>query len=209
MVRRSLPKMPGLDAKPIYTPRLALRPFRRRDVRALDEAVRASLTDLGRWLPWAGAGYDRSVAQQFVRDSMQSWAEGKAFDYAIRRPADPDRHLGNVSVWFTQRNGPVGEVGYWTRSDVAGSGIATEAAAAVLGVAFERLQMHRVVLRIAVGNRASERIAEKLGFTQEGLLREEVKVGGRWIDHTIWVFLEQEWRVERPRYVAAGWIKPG
>lgn len=209
MVRRSLPGVPSLDAKPLYTPRLLLRPFRRRDVRALDEAVRASLSDLGRWLPWAGAGYDRSVAQQFIRDSMQSWSDGKAFDYAIRRPADPDRHLGNVSVWFTSRNGPVGEVGYWTRSDVAGTGIGTEAAAALLGIAFEHLRMHRVVLRIAVGNKPSERIAEKLGFIREGLLREEVKIGGHWVDHTIWGLLEQEWRTERSRYVTEGWIKAG
>jgi ribosomal-protein-serine acetyltransferase len=200
-----LPDVPTLDPKARYTSSLLLRPFRRRDVKALDEAVQASLAELGRWLPWAAGGYDRSVAQQFVRDSVQSWAEAKAYDFVIRRPADPDRHLGNVSVWYTSRAGPVGEVGYWVRTDEAGRGIATEAVAGILEAAFEEVGMHRVVLRIAVGNRGSERIAEKLGFVQEGLLREEVQVAGKWLDHTIWGLLDHEWRVLRSRYVEAGW----
>jgi RimJ/RimL family protein N-acetyltransferase len=54
--------------------------------------------------------------------------------------------------------------------------------------------MHRVILRIAVGNRASERVAEKLGFFREGILREEIKVRGNWLDHSVWGLLEHEYR---------------
>ena len=66
--------------------------------------------------------------------------------------------------------------------------------------------MHRVSVRIAVGNTASERVAEKLGFLNEGLLREEVKVGSAWLDHTVWGLLEREWRVEKRRYEAEAWV---
>ncbi len=45
-----------------------------------------------------------------------------------------------------------------------------------------------------MGNRGSERVAEKLGFSNEGTLREEVKVGSSWLDHTVWGLLEDEWR---------------
>jgi len=61
-------------------------------------------------------------------------------------------------------------------------------------VAFEELRLHRVVLRIAVGNRASERVAEKLGFTREGVLREELEVHGKWLDHTVYSLLEHEYQ---------------
>ena len=67
--------------------------------------------------------------------------------------------------------------------------------------------MHRITLRIAVGNRASERVAEKLGFTQEGLLRKEVLVHGVWLDHTLWALLEEEFRRELPRWVEMGWVE--
>ena len=68
-----------LDSRLRTTPRFTLRPFRRRDVVALHEAVLSSQKELQPWLPWANS-YDRSVAQRFVRDSAAAWAEGKAFD---------------------------------------------------------------------------------------------------------------------------------
>ena len=198
--------MPSLSSNPRMTPRLLMRPFRRRDATALHEAVAASLNELRPWLPWAAAGYSKGVATHFVRDSAAAWTEGRAFDFALRRISDPNRHLGNVSVWFTSRPNLIGEVGYWIRSDETGRGICTEAVARILQVAFDELRMHRVVLRIAVGNVASERVAAKLGFRHEGLLRDEVKVGDRWLDHTIWGILEDEWRVERERYRAEAWV---
>ena len=92
------------------------------------------------------------------------------------------------------------------RSDESGKGICTEATARVLQVAFEELGMHRVSLRIAVGNIGSERVAEKLGFLHEGLLRDEVKVGSTWLDHTVWGLLDREWRVEKIRYETEAWV---
>jgi ribosomal-protein-serine acetyltransferase len=189
-----------------FTPRLALRPFRRRDAGAIHEAVKASIQDLQLWLPWASRDYSKSVSQHFVRDSISAWNEGRAFDFAIRRREDPDRHLGNVSIWYTSKQNAVAEVGYWVRSDETRRGICTEAVAHLLGIGFEDLGMHRITLRIAVGNRASERIAEKLGFLQEGTLREDVKIGARWVDHTVWGLLSNEWKVEKERYAAQAWM---
>jgi ribosomal-protein-alanine N-acetyltransferase len=57
---------------------------------------------------------------------------------------------------------------------------------------FVNLGLHKVTLRIAQGNRGSERVAEKLGFTREGVLREELRINGVWIDHTLYSLLEHE-----------------
>ena len=99
-----------------------------------------------------------------------------------------------------------GEIGYWVAAPATGKGIATEATARVLQIAFEELDMHRVILRIAEGNIASERIAEKLGFVQEGILRKEVLVHGVWMDHSLWGLLDEEYREQRARYADAGWL---
>ena len=196
-----------LGHEPRFTPRLILRPFRRRDTGAVHEAVRASLPELEKFLPWA-VNYQRSVTAQFIKDSISAWANGKAFDFAIRLIDDEDRHLGNISVWFTSRANSVGEIGYWIRSDMTDKGIGTEAAARVLQIAFEDLHMHRIATRIAVGNYASERVVQKLGFLKEGTLRDEVKVGDDWLDHTAWGLLDSEWRMERRRYEAEAWVRP-
>lgn len=171
----------------------------------MHEAVVVSQRDLEAYLPWAH-GYTRGVAAQFIRDSAGAWHEGRAYDFAIRRDSDPSRHLGNVSIWYVSKASMVGEIGYWVRSDESRTGVCTEASARLLRFGFEDLGLHRITLRIGVGNRGSERVAEKLGFTREGTLRDEVKVGSRWIDHSVWGILEREWRHELERYRAQTWI---
>jgi ribosomal-protein-serine acetyltransferase len=186
-----------LPSTPRLTSRLALRPFRRRDADALAAAVRASVPELARWLPWPHPRYGRIDALRFIRDSTTAWAEGRAHDLAIRDRADENLHLGSISVWPTSRREQSGEIGYWVHTDFTGRGIAAEAVARVLTIAFEELDMHRVVLRIAVGNRASERVAEKVGFVREGLLRKEVLVGGAWLDHSLWALLDEDYWTQR------------
>jgi RimJ/RimL family protein N-acetyltransferase len=63
-------------------------------------------------------------------------------------------------------------------------------------VGFEELGFHKITLRIAVGNHASQRVAEKLGFSQEGVLREELLIRGRWIDHLLYSLLDHEFKAE-------------
>ena len=67
-----------------------------------------------------------------VRESMRSWREQRAFDFAIRTHDAPNHHLGNVSIWHTSRQFRVGEIGYWVRSDATSRGLATEATAETL-----------------------------------------------------------------------------
>lgn len=186
--------MARVPPEQVTTDRLILRRFHRRDIPALEEAVRSSLADLNEWLPWAHMDYTRDDAVAFVRDSLQAWREEKAFDFTIRSQMEPDRHLGNISIWQTSRTGRIGEIGYWIRTDLTGRGYATEATRALMRVGFESLGLHKVTLRIAVGNRSSERVAEKLGFTREGLLREELLIRGNWMDHTLYSMLEGEFK---------------
>ena len=110
----------SLTPRPRYTTRMILRPFRRRDVDGVLEAALGSLNDLNRWLPWAHPSYNRSDATAFIKDSLSAWTESRAFDFTLRYRDDLDRHLGNISVWFTSRAAMTGEIGYWVRSDETG-----------------------------------------------------------------------------------------
>lgn len=183
-----------VPASQLESERLIIRRFTRRDTTSLDEAVRVSLPDLNQWLPWARTDYEPGDAAAFIRDSLQAWKEERAWDYTIRHKSDPSRHLGNISIWTTSRAGKIAEVGYWVRSDETSAGVCTEAAQRLLREAFGPYGFHKITLRIAVGNDASERVAEKLGFSQEGILREELLIRGNWIDHTLWSLLDREFR---------------
>lgn len=181
----------------LETERLRLQRFTRRDASTLDEGIRASLPDLNQWLPWARLDYTTGDTTAFIRESVQAWKEERAWDYSIRIKDDPGRHLGNVSLWTVSKLGKIAEIGYWIRSDATNGGVCTEAVDRLLEEAFGAMGYHKVVLRIAVGNDASDRVAEKLGFTREGVLREELLIRGNWVDHSLWSLLDREYRAMR------------
>ena len=107
---------------------------------------------------------------------------------------DPDRLAGGVGIWHTSRTQRSGEIGYWVRTDLTGNGVATEAAEALLILGFEQMNFHRILMRIGVGNHSSRRVAQKLGFSYEGIAREEIMVRGEWMDHEVFSLLEREWQ---------------
>lgn len=181
----------------LETERLILQRFTKRDAPTLDEAIRVSLADLNQWLPWARLDYTTSDTTAFIRDSLQAWKEERAWDYSVRSREDPRKHLGNVSFWTVSKLGKIAEIGYWVRSDETSRGFCTEAVDRLLEETFDSLGYHKVVLRIAVGNDASDRVAEKLGFTREGVLREELLIRGNWVDHSLWSLLDREYRAAR------------
>lgn len=188
----------------LKTDRLILQRFTRRDASTLDEAIRESLADLNQWLPWARLDYTTSDTTSFIRESIQAWKEERAWDYSIRTVEDPKRHMGNISFWTVSKLGKIAEIGYWVRSRDTGRGICTEAVQLLLEEAFNSLGYHKVVLRIAVGNDASDRVAEKLGFTREGVLREELLIRGNWVDHSLWSLLDREYRSAKRSGAARG-----
>jgi RimJ/RimL family protein N-acetyltransferase len=73
----------------------------------------------------------------------------------------------------------VAEVGYWVKREARGRGVAMSALELVAGWAFEALNAARVQLVAEPGNEASLRVAEKVGFTREGVLRSYMEFNGR------------------------------
>ncbi len=141
--------------------------------------------------------YTSGDTTAFIRESVQAWKEDRAWDYSIRLNTDPERHIGNISVWTVSKLGKISEIGYWIRSDETSRGVCTEAVDRVLEEGFAALGYHKTVLRIAIGNDASDRVADKLGFTREGVLREELLIRGNWVDHSLWSLLDREYRALR------------
>jgi ribosomal-protein-serine acetyltransferase len=181
----------------IESKRLVLQRLARRDAGTYDEATRVSLPELNQWLPWARLDYEQGDTNAFIRESIQAWKEERAWDYSIRFRTAPERHVGSISMWTVSKLGKIAEFGYWVRSDEQSNGVCTEAVQLLLEEAFVSLKYHKVTLRIAVGNRGSERVAEKVGFTKEGTLREELLIRGNWVDHTLWSLLDREYQTMR------------
>lgn len=181
----------------IGTARLRLRPPRRADLRPLHEAIAETLDELVRWLPWAREDHGRRDTREFVRRARAAWVRRLAFELVIEAPAER-RIVGGASLhridWMRRSAG----LGYWVRRTAQGRGIATEAAGALAEHGFRVYGLHRLEAHVAVGNDASHRVIEKLGFTREGIAREVELIGGEFCDHVQYSLLR------RDRFAAGG-----
>lgn len=82
----------------------------------------------------------------------------------------PERFLGWVLLIPADAVGPEIEIGWRLRPETWGQGVATEAALPLLRHAFETLDLEQVIADIDAPNRASSRVAEKIGMRLVGLV---------------------------------------
>jgi RimJ/RimL family protein N-acetyltransferase len=181
---------------PLVTARLVLRPFRDSDVEPLHDI--RSRPEVLRHLYWPPATPEgtRDVVRQ-RRTMNRLAAEGDALVLAVDL-RETGRMIGEVDLTWTSAAHRHGEIGVILHPEAQRHGYATEAASALLDLAFDRLGLHRVTASTNAGNAASARTLRRLGMRQEGHLRQCVSFGGEWHDELLFAILADEWAAARP-----------
>ena len=87
-----------------------------------------------------------------------------------------------VQLLVSTEETSVGTVGFWITPDRWGEGIGTEATALIVQYAFDQLRLHKITARTYEFNEASQRLLRKLGFTEEGVQREQAFIDGEHCD---------------------------
>ncbi|MFN0243690.1 MAG: GNAT family N-acetyltransferase [Planctomycetota bacterium] len=177
----------------IATARLVLRCYTPSDAPALQAAIDASLPELVPWLPWARSEPLSLAARvESLRQHRGRFDLGEEFVYGIFDRAAQSL-IGGCAL-HVRGAGNAREVGYWISTRARGQGFATEAAGALVRVAFEIDGVERVEIHGDAENAASARIAEKLGFTCDGTLRKRlVRSDGELGDDRVWSLFEHEY----------------
>jgi RimJ/RimL family protein N-acetyltransferase len=137
---------------------IALRPWRRADAAGLVDCLDGD-AEITRWLDQIPQPYTVADALAFVGRTGET-------TFAIA-DTESGRILGGIGLRWTE---DVAEIGYWARADARGRGVTTRALVLLARLAFEE-GAARVQLRADVENAPSRRVAEKAGFTAEGVLR--------------------------------------
>ena len=186
----SAPSPTPLPAPTLVTDRLTLRPFSDADADDLF-ALHSDAEVLRYWdsPPWT----DPARAERFLAVSRQMEREGTGTRLVLERTGEVT-FLGWITLTRWNPDFRSISLGYCLGRAAWGHGYATEAARALLGWAFDTLDLNRVQAEADTRNRPSARVLEKLGFVLEGTLREDCVVDGDVSDSWVYGLLRREWQ---------------
>src|SRR5579884_370510 len=154
-------------------------PVRVEDVAELYATIDRNRQHLREWLPWVTAEYDIEQARRFVADRVVEHEQRTAMMCVVRYRGEIAGAIGLHTIDALNR---ATSIGYWLDAAQCGRGIMTRACRAVVTCAFRDYGLHRVEIRCATGNYRSCAIPRRLGFTEEGVLRQAGFLWGRWVD---------------------------
>ncbi len=140
------------------------------DGAAVNTAILESLDELRPWMPWARLLPTPEQAEATIRKSRLEFLERKDLRLLLLHKTSGEL-IGSSGLhridWQTRKF----EIGYWVRSSYSRQGYITEAVHAITNYAIQELQANRIEIRCDTRNTPSARVAERSGFTLEGILR--------------------------------------
>jgi RimJ/RimL family protein N-acetyltransferase len=161
-----------LSGEPLVDGPTALRPWRDSDVNALVAACQDP--EIARWTR-VPENYGEADARAQLMHRYDAIHAGTLAPFAIVSTSDASELLGSISLLRLAWEHARGEVGYWLAREARGHGHTTRAVRLICTWGFEALGLDRIELLAATGNPASQRVAERAGFTREAVLRSYIR----------------------------------
>src|SRR5436190_9551870 len=156
----SLKPLPGLRREPnemeLTDESILLRPYCEADAEHLHAAVRESIPEVSRWLPWCHENYSLAESRDFVASRRIASQGDEWYSFAIFENSS-GAFVGGVGLNFINRVHQFANLGYWIRTSAAGRGFATGATRLAARFGFAQLGLRRIEIVAAVNNVASQR----------------------------------------------------
>lgn len=142
------------------------------DGAAVHEAVLESLDELRPWMPWANIAPTIEESEISIRKSRLEFLGRTDFRLLLFHK-ETGQLVGSSGLHRMDWQARSFEIGYWVRTSYAGQGYITEAVEAIANFAVQVLEANRIEIRCDARNKKSAKVAERGGFTLEGILRSE------------------------------------
>lgn len=170
-----------LDGRQVY-----LRQPRHGDFRNWARLREASRDFLTPWEPrWPADSTSRGAFRRRLHAMAVEWRHDEGYGLFLFRMSD-DMLLGGVNLTHLRRGvAQTASLGYWIGEAHARQGYMTDALRTLLPYAFQQLALHRIEAACLRENEASRRLLLKVGFHEEGMARQYLRINDRWQDHLL------------------------
>lgn len=143
------------------------------------------------WLPARDTERTVEETREFIAQLRAGYVDDKGIAVGIWHDARLAGFLDAQRIKWSHKKT---EFGFWLGTSFEGKGIMTRACRALIDHNFRELGLNRIEMECAAGNSGSLRVAERLGFTQEGVMRQAAWLNHRFVDHVMYGLLADEWR---------------
>jgi len=126
---------------------------------------------LSRWMPWTETTNSIEDEKRFLNYSRIQYAKYELFMTTILVNGIPG---GMVDLHNINKTNRTAEFGYWLSSEHQGHGIMSKSVKQMLNYAFDDLKLHKVILQTDSENTKSIEIANRLGFSLEAILKDQI-----------------------------------
>ena len=145
---------------------------------------------LQQWMPWAAFENSLEDIRAYMKHTLLQFANNEGLQTGIWYQ---NRLAGSIGYprldWADHKT----EIGYWIAASMQGKGLVTKACKTLVTYAFEQYHLNKVEIHCATGNKRSRAIPERLGFTQEGIIRQAEWCNDHYNDLVVYGMLASEW----------------
>lgn len=175
---------------------ISLKLIEMKDASRIFQLTNRSRPYLRNWLPWLDQTRKIGDTEAFIQHALKGLAENKSMTTMILLNGQA---VGVASYNSLDWANKIAYIGYWLGEDYQGKGIMTKAAGALTDYAFQELGINKVEIRAAVENKRSRRIPERLGFVEEGTIRQAEWLYDHYVDHVVYGLLKDEWKKRKSK----------
>jgi ribosomal-protein-serine acetyltransferase len=163
------------------------------ELRYAEEAYSLALHNkkhLAQWMEWAASSNTLEDMRAFIKYRLLQFANAEALQLGIWYDGQLVGFIGFNTIQYSNRKA---DIGYWLAEDAQGKGIITRACQALITYGFHEYGLNKIEIRCAEGNVRSRAIPTRLGFTQEGIIRQNEILHDHYVDHVLYGLLASEW----------------
>ena len=166
-----------------------------RHAQAMTDLIKRNQGRLARWEPWAEQPATVEGTRAYIRAALEDFVRGSQVSTIIALDGGR-RFIGRCGMRINA-HASSGDIGYWIDAEYEGRGITRRSAQALVTAAFSELGLKRADLRTSIDNQRSRALAERLGFSFEGIQTRGLRFSNRTDDLALYSVTAEQWTALR------------
>lgn len=159
----------------------------------LYEVINESRNSISEWLSFPQKTQEVKDSVTFIEKSLKRFASNNGYWAGIWHKG---KLAGSIGFLYMDWDAKKTEIGYWLGDNYLGKGLATKSVERLIEHSFQDLGLRKVEINVASTNIKSRAIPERLGFTNEGTIRNYEYLNDEYHDRVIYGLLQEEWRTK-------------